>query len=215
MDSRKESLVIVEDHNDACEFCPLPGRLEWFNRPVAVDENYAIAVPALGSFRPGYLLALPISHVNASCRIPASDQLRFASFVSDLALELTSMYGTQITIFEHGACPSNNKGRQSACIDHAHVHLVPGNYDLTTEAPSEISKYDSLAEFMNKEQNNSYLMLQDPGGPLLSFEDKVTSQFFRRVIASRLGISDYWDYAMFPFFENSKQTYLDFGIDTP
>jgi diadenosine tetraphosphate (Ap4A) HIT family hydrolase len=214
MDSRQASLEMHHRNDNDCEFCPPSGRLEWFNRPVAVDDDYAIAVPSLGSFVPGYLLAVPVAHVTASCRIQESDKARFASFVNKLAFKLTSIYETQVTVFEHGACLSSQEP-QSACVNHAHVHLVPGNYDLTTEAPSPVYKHDSFAEFMEEEQSKSYLMLQDPGGPLLSFEDKSTSQYFRRIIAQRLGIPDYWDYAMFPFFKNIKRTYHDFGIDAP
>src|SRR5271170_4110402 len=215
MDSRQTPLVThVGNDDDDCEFCSPSLRSEWFNRPVAVDEDHAIAVPSLGSFIPGYLLVLPLAHVTASCRIPANDKVRFASFVHKLASQLTSLYETQVTIFEHGACLSNSRP-QSACVDHAHVHLVPGNYDLSAEAPSQVYKHDSFAEFLEMKQSDSYLMLQDPAGPILSFDDKPTSQFFRRIVARRLGIPDYWDYAMFPFAENVRRTYRDFGIDTP
>lgn len=215
MDSCQAPLVMhIDNNDDDCEFCSPSPRSEWFNRPVAVDEGYAMAVPSLGSFIPGYLLAVPVAHVTASCRIPANGKARFASFVYNLASQLTSLYGTQVTMFEHGACLSDNKP-QSACVDHAHVHLVPGNYDLSAEAPSQVYKHDSFAEFLEMEQSDSYLMLQDPAGPILSFDDKPASQFFRRIIAQHLGIPDYWDYAMFPFANNIKRTYQDFGIDTP
>lgn len=212
MDTCKTPLVIHASDNDECEFCPQIGHMEWFNRPVAIDEGHAIAVPSLGSFRPGYLLAVPIPHVTASCRIPASDKARFASFINGLISQLRSLYGTQVTIFEHGACLSDQE-HQSACVNHAHVHLIPGHYDLTTEAPSGVYKHDSLIEFLEEEQDDSYLMLQDPEGPLLSFKDKPMSQFFRRIIAQRMGMPDCWDYAMSPFSENIRQTYKDFGID--
>lgn len=215
MDSRQASLVMhVDNDDDDCEFCSPSRRSEWFNRPIAMDEDRAFAVPSLGSFMPGYLLAVPVAHVTASCRIPAEGKARFAAFVYKLASQLTSLYGTQVTIFEHGACLSNSKP-QSACVDHAHVHLVPGNYDLSTEAPSQVYKHESFMEFLEMKQSDSYLMLQDPAGPILSFDDKPTSQFFRRIIAQRLGIPDYWDYAMFPFTENIKRTYQDFDIDIP
>lgn len=213
MDSRQASLVMhVDNDDDDCEFCSPSRRSEWFNRPIAVDKDRAFAVPSLGSFMPGYLLAVPVAHVTASSRIPAKDKARFAAFVYELASQLTSLYRTQVTIFEHGACLS--KGRpQSACVDHAHVHLVPGNYDLSTEAPPQVYKHDSFMKFLEMEQSDSYLMLQDPAGPILSFDDTRTSQFFRRIIAQRLGIPDHWDYAMSPFTENIKRTYQDFDID--
>jgi diadenosine tetraphosphate (Ap4A) HIT family hydrolase len=212
VDSREATLTATI--HDDCEFCSPISRLEWFNRPVALDEGRAVAVPSLGSFMPGYLLAVPVAHVTASCRISWDTKERFASFVYELVSRLTSLYRRPVTIYEHGACLSV-QGSQSACVNHAHVHLVPGNFDLTTEAPSQVYKHDSLGEFLKIEESNPYLMLQDPGGPLLSFNDKPTSQFFRRIIAKRLGIPDHWDYAASPFFDNIKRTYQDFGINAP
>jgi diadenosine tetraphosphate (Ap4A) HIT family hydrolase len=211
MDSRQATVLAHLDESD-CEFCSPYGRLEWFNKPVAVDEGHSLALPSLGSFMPGYLLALPLTHVTASCRIPLNDKTRFATFVHKLVSQMADLYRTPITIYEHGAC-SAGQSPQSACVNHAHVHLVPGSYDLSTEASAQVCKYASFIEFLEEERNDPYLMLQDPGGPVLSFEDQPTSQFFRRIVAQRLGIADCWDYAMFPFFENIKRTYQDFGID--
>jgi diadenosine tetraphosphate (Ap4A) HIT family hydrolase len=179
---------------------------------LASDGDTAIAVPSLGSFLPGYLLAIPITHVNASCGIPEAKRARFAAFVGGLASRLSSLYGTEVTMFEHGACITDRQP-QSACINHAHVHLVPGSYNLMSEMPALICKHDSLQGFLAEEWDNPYLMLQDPGESIVGSEDALTSQFFRRIIAHRLGMSDCWDYAMFPFWENIKRTYLDFGID--
>jgi len=125
---------------------------------------------------------------------------------------LAALYRIPITVFEHGACSSSEQP-QSACINHAHIHLIPGSYNLLSEAPTPVCKYDSLQEFLNEERDEPHLMIQDPGGPFMSFEDMPTSQFFRRIIARRLGIPDHWDYAAAPFDENIMQTYKDFGIE--
>jgi diadenosine tetraphosphate (Ap4A) HIT family hydrolase len=207
----REAPIVAEAIEDDCEFCSQSGRFEWFNTPLAIDKDYAIAVPSVGSFVPGYILVVPAVHVTASCRIPADHKARLASFTNDLASQLASKYREKITIFEHGACDSRLQP-QSACVNHAHLHLVPGSYDLISEAPEQVHKYSSLEEFLEEEREEPYLMLQDPGGPLLSFADQPVPQFFRRVVARRLGMADFWDYAAFPFYENIKHTYRDFGI---
>ncbi len=212
MDTRKASDVTYVGEDD-CEFCSPRGRLEWFNRPLASDGDYAIAIPSIGSFVPGYILVVPTEHVTASCRISSNHKARFASFAENLAAKLASIYQKQVTVFEHGACASPTQ-QQSACINHAHIHLIPGNYDLMSAAPSQAHKHSSLEDFLDQDcGEDPYLMLRDPDGPLLSFEDRPAAQFFRRIIAQRLEIRDHWDYAMFPFFENVIRTYKDFGID--
>ena len=82
-----------------------------------------------------------------------------------------------------------------------------------SEAPGEVIKHDSFQKFLEDEQDGPYLMLQDPGGPLISFKDRPSSQFFRRVLANRLGMPECWDYALFPFFDNVKRTYQDFDSE--
>jgi hypothetical protein len=115
-------------------------------------------------------------------------------------------------MFEHGACATPDKPR-SACITHAHLHLVPGSYSLVSEAPGEIAKHDSFEKFLAEGQDGPYLMVQDPDGPLISFEDRPSSQFFRQIIARHLGMPERWDYALFPFFETVRRTYEDFGLE--
>lgn len=212
MDTHEIPLV-VHDEEPACTFCSPYGCNEWFNTPVASDEDKTVAVPSVGSLVPGYLLAIPVLHVTATCRIPREQKNRFASFVEVIAARLKDIYGIDITLFEHGACGAPHQAR-SACVSHAHLHLVPGTYNLASEAPrSRMMQYASLQDFLNSDQTSSYLMLQDPGGPVLTFEDPATPQFFRRIIAKRLGFAERWDYALFPFFDNVRRTYQDFGCE--
>jgi diadenosine tetraphosphate (Ap4A) HIT family hydrolase len=211
MDSR--SAPVVEHTEEAeCAFCSSSGCQEWFNQPVATEEGCAVAIPSVGSFMPGYLLVVPIAHVTATCRMPLDVKAKFAAFTYNLSSRLSSLYGAPITMFEHGACVSSRLAR-SACITHAHLHLVPGKYDLVSELPGRAENHGSLEEFLEHERDDPYLMAQDPGGLIVSFEDRPAPQFFRRVIADRLGIPSRWDYALFPFFDNVRRTYDDFGIE--
>lgn len=210
MDSRKTP--VIHEGEEDCPFCPT-GQREWFNQPLASESGCAIAIPSLGSFIPGYLLIVPTVHVTATCKVPSDSRAKFATFTDKLVVRLRSLYGMPVTMFEHGACTESSITR-SACVTHAHLHLIPGNYDLMSAAPKEAIKHTSLEDFLEYERNAPYLMLQDPDGPLLSFDDRPSSQFFRRIIANRLSMPDCWDYALVPFFDNIKRTYKDFELDT-
>jgi diadenosine tetraphosphate (Ap4A) HIT family hydrolase len=189
----------------------MPG--EWYDHVIATDDHGSYAIPSLGSFVQGYLLIIPRAHVTATCNISDDAKSAFVSFVHSVMSRLRSLYGSPVTMFEHAAC-SINKSPRSACVSHAHLHLVPGSYDLIAETPDvDIRKYDSYREFIQRQQQEPYLMFQDPDGPLISFDDRPSAQFFRKVIARRLDITDCWDYAAFPFYDNIKETYRDFGID--
>lgn len=211
MDLREASVAVYAEEPD-CTFCSPEGRSEWFNTPITSDEDKAFVVPSVGSLVPGYLLAIPVLHVTATCRIPEDEKERFASFVETIRTRLEQIYKSGVTLFEHSACGAPQQAR-SACISHAHLHLVPGSYDLASEAPqSRMMQYASLRAFIEGEHTSSYLMLQDPGGPVIASEDPAIPQFFRRLIAKRLGIAEAWDFALFPFFANVRQTYHDFDV---
>lgn len=212
MDTNKATIV-MHDEEPVCTFCSLDSASEWYNMPIMSYEDRAFVLPSVGSLIPGYMLALPSQHVTAVCKIPKADKDSFASFVETTLTRLSRIYGDSITMFEHGAFNTPRRKR-SACVSHAHLHLVPGSYNLTSEAPSGgIDLYRSLREFIETDRTTPYLMLQDPGGPIVVFDDYAIPQFFRRVIAERLGITECWDYALFPFYENIRKTYHDFGCD--
>jgi ATP adenylyltransferase len=210
----REGPVVAHVDDADCSFCFSQARDYWFNRPVARDGDCALAVPSLGSLVPGYLLILPLAHVTSTSRIPDSEKAKFASFTADISSRLSSLYEQPVTIFEHGACTSPSQQR-SACVSHAHLHLVPGSYSLISESAGEASEYSTYEQFLTSAPDDPYLMLQDPGGPLVSFADRPSPQFFRQVIARSLGMPECWDYALYPFFDNIERTYKDFGIDVP
>lgn len=216
MDSRKIPIVEHADEDSAqCSFCFTSQRHEWFNRPVAHLDECAMAVPSLGCLVPGYLLVMPFTHVTSTCGLPEAVKPKFASFVIEVVAQLRSVYGMPVTMFEHGGCSSPYESR-SACVNHAHLHLVPGNYGLKSEAPEKTTKHSSFGDFLESDGPDSpYLMLQDPCGPIVSFADQPTPQFFRRVVAARLGMPECWDYALYPFFDNIERTYKDFDVDMP
>jgi diadenosine tetraphosphate (Ap4A) HIT family hydrolase len=211
VDSRTIPVVAHVDGAD-CSFCFSQARNYWFNRPVAREGDCALAVPSLGSLVPGYLLIVPPAHVTSTSRIPDDEKAKFASFTADISRRLTSLYEQPVTMFEHGACTSQSQLR-SACVSHAHLHLVPGRYSLISEAVGEATRYPSYERFLDNPPEDPYLMLQDPDGPVVSIADRPSPQFFRQVIARRLGTPECWDYALYPFFDNIERTYKDFGID--
>jgi diadenosine tetraphosphate (Ap4A) HIT family hydrolase len=209
-----EPPVVLHAEEAECIFCSPHGRDQWFDRPIASDGNQTIVVPAVGAFVRGYVLVVPVMHVTATCRIPEQAKDRFSAFVCDVAAHLGRLYGTKITLFEHAGCDSPGRPK-SACINHAHLHLVPGSYNLTSESQtSELEVHKSLRDFLRPERRSPYLMFQDPDGPVASFPDHALPQFFRRAIAKRLGIGECWDYALFPFWENVQLTCQDFSSVT-
>ena len=116
----------VED----CLFCGVQttpsNALPWHDRPLMHIPGVGAAMAALGAFVPGYVLVFPETHVDSTLSILDSEAESFRLFARSVLREVEKAFGPT-TVFEHGSC-SISQSRRSACIDHAHLHLMPGRY---------------------------------------------------------------------------------------
>jgi len=195
---------------DECFFCNIFSKknnglqsLKWYDVPV-LEESDFVAVPALGQIVPGYLLVAPRKHVFSIAQLNESSRKNFYGFIKQVCKLQTELWDRPI-IFEHGACHESKKA--GACINHAHWHLVPGNWNIL---PPDIQakKLSSFGEFIEQtNKQHPYLLFVDQNTNFYLAEgDGIPSQFFRRFLAAAVGKPDEWDYLVFPFFENIKQT---------
>jgi diadenosine tetraphosphate (Ap4A) HIT family hydrolase len=200
----------IDEH---CLFCSVNNdpedSLSWYDQPLFRSPGVGVAIPAVGAFLPGYLLASPVVHLSSVRGLPSTSRAGFAEFVEQVAARVHERYGPS-TIFEHGSCRQAER-RRSACLTHAHVHIVPGSYSFDLLG-LPVLEFASLAEFSDSPANSrvdGYLMYREPGGPVCYSRDLGVSQYFRRHIASVRGVPDDWDYALFPHFDNIRTTIDD------
>lgn len=195
-----------------CAFCPPLVTRHWFNTPIARQGNYAYAVPSVGALVPGHVLLVPFRHVVSSRRLNGGSVKEFVQFANAMVDRVAAIYESPVTVFEHGSCESS-ASQSSACISHAHVHVLPGDFNLAESTPGKAAQFGSICDFIqNGPQCEPYLMCSDGGGAIYSFADVGISQFYRRVIAEQLSMSHAWDYGAFPFWKNVRATYSDFGL---
>jgi diadenosine tetraphosphate (Ap4A) HIT family hydrolase len=106
-----------------------------------------------------------------------------------------------VALFEHGSTPDRAGG---ACIDHAHVHVLP----LAAEALVDVMRGDELelealgdvASWMYiADTSRSYFLCSDGESLLVAFPVRsVRRQYLRSAAGQVLGMSDpYWDWALF------------------
>ena len=205
MEFRERSTV------DVCPFCAAYRRrgeeLPWYDTPLFRRVGSAVAVAAVGSLVPGYVLAAPASHVSSVRRLPEPEKVSFLHFVGALRQEVEARFGPA-TLFEHGSC-ADAGGRRSACLVHSHIHIVPGYYAFT-ELRLAVESYPSLLEAVHTapgDTSDGYLLYQEPDGAAFLAPDPGVSQFFRRRIAHVLGRPHEWDYAVCPGWENVRMTH--------
>lgn len=194
-----------------CRFCRIgagEAQFDYDNILMESDDYFAIA--SIGGFVEGWTLLCAKRHVlnlSSDYRTAA-----FREFADQVANAVTSCYGRPV-IFEHGV---NHSGSLTGCgTDHAHMHLVP----FAEEFSKLVVAFDVERDWVATSSqgiggvvgNNEYLMMANSMDELsssayVSVVNQPTSQFFRKVLASSMGLSAQSDYKLFPFSGQSKAT---------
>jgi diadenosine tetraphosphate (Ap4A) HIT family hydrolase len=208
-DSARRRIVIAQGPIDEdCLFCKTltmrPHQLPWHDQLLTRVPHVGAVIAGLGAFAPGYVLVFPEQHVKSTLGIPKDDYPLFTDLLAVTIAKVTAAFGPP-TIFEHGSCILENT-RRSACLDHAHIHLLPGLYELSN------SNAQADAAAVPRWQPRviaavaGYLFLQEPGAEPIYAADPGISQYFRRKVAAKLDFEDEWDYLLFPRLENVLET---------
>lgn len=195
-----------------CRFCNINSgnyHYEEVDQPFIKNTDF-FAIASIGALVEGWSLVIPKKHQLSmkSCYQNKS----FQKIVNDILPSIKKEYGN-IIAFEHG---SNKEGSLTACgTDHAHMHLVPFESLYENMIESGLKWEKCLASEINQRINDKeylfYIDLENivnwenPEG-YLHVLDYPISQFFRRLIATKLGKLDVSNYKDFPHFENSKTT---------
>jgi diadenosine tetraphosphate (Ap4A) HIT family hydrolase len=183
-------------------------RRSW-DEPLFESANF-IAMPSLGSIVEGWMLIVPRNHFVSMGALSPKLSKEMEGLKSRVTTYLTSMYG-DLCAFEHGP---RSVGRQVGCgVDHAHLHVVPVNFDLITAStpylPPDVQWKDGdigdcRAVF---ERGYDYLYVEQPlGRGRIAVHDKFGSQIFRKAIAAAAGFTDQFNWRDHPNFENIART---------
>jgi len=188
-----------------CLFCeigeqqaPLEGHPE--NVVLFESDNFYVK-PALGHFIEGYCLIVTKDHLVTMAELESEECIELENVLRELRRRLSTLYGRASCVFEHGAaCPTYRAG---ACIDHAHIHVLPIRCDVTKSlSVFRASPISGFSEFRSFEMSGleSYIYYEpEPTTRLLySCDDRVPSQLMRRLICQRLGVGQLWDWRASP-----------------
>lgn len=164
-------------------------------------------LPAPGCFVTGYLILATINHF-----------LSFASLDNHVLGKVDTIWASirdqtehlglgNYVLFEHG---SGAHSRGSACVEHAHLHMVP------CRRPREL--IEALQKFFSSEAINHVSDLGNvyDGQPyiVIAFNSEVVffrtpvviSQLSRRIVANQWGLGDQWNWREYPQRDNFFST---------
>src|SRR5579871_5347966 len=180
----------------ACHLCARNTNDPW-NAPLFETPNFVV-LPSLGSLIEGWLLIVPKQHFVSFGAVPDSFVAEFLRLKDAMSALMLRNYGT-VSAFEHG--PSD-VGRKVGCgVDHAHMHLVPADFDLAAAVAPYLPKDTRWTDANLTDcrhayvQRADYLYLEQPiGQGRLIRGVELGSQVFRKAIASKLGIFEQYDW---------------------
>lgn len=200
-----------ESSKSHCRFCAVTaGGGDVFDSRWHSTADYA-ALVSVGAFVPGWTLVCPVAH--AANLLGHYSRADFWDFVSATAAMVESQYGKSV-IFEHGAARETSL---TGCgVGHAHLHIVPLQFSLQSAAveASEghlVWQRCDAREIAFTAEGREYLFVADHLADkrtegLICLLEAPTSQFFRRVIADRLGMPDSFDYKTHPMLDIAKSS---------
>jgi ATP adenylyltransferase len=187
-------------HKSSSETHPVFDRILW-------ENDRFLIVPAWGCLVEGYLLAITKKHYYSIANLPPAMLLELSEIKEAMRRTVTRWFTAPI-FFEHGpVCKTNRAG---SCIDHAHLHCVPVDFDLVPQLRSshQVTKIEKLEDIAKQTLvDRSYIYFENQEQEKYILEgDSVPSQYFRRIIARQLGIPDQWNWALFPFKKKAQAT---------
>ncbi|MFL6072767.1 MAG: hypothetical protein ACJ73S_05150 [Mycobacteriales bacterium] len=184
------------------------GGREWFNQPLVSEPGVGAVLAGVGALVPGYVLVAPAAHVTASTLLPAAARPGFLALF-EYARATLSRLDPVVSFFEHGLCGTPERPG-SACVEHAHLHLVPGRHDFATPA-APVSRHTDLAAFLTDGPRDRNYFMYSGGGDVVCAPDPCQSQYGRRRWAAALGVPERWDYALFPEWPAVTETFTLFA----
>jgi diadenosine tetraphosphate (Ap4A) HIT family hydrolase len=167
------------------------------------SENF-YAKAALGHFVFGYTLIISKEHFHSFAYVPEHLFPELEAFRSNVLDKLHNICEHPITMMEHGAL--NRCQRGGACIDHAHLHLMPlaeDLYPVLSEkfAFGELGSISEVRRFKDAQVPYFYYQREGHRSHGIGLSQEVPSQLLRRIACQALGTPELWDWRNRPLRE--------------
>ena len=170
------------------------------------DNFYAKA--ALGHFVFGYTLIISKEHFPSFAYVPEYLFPELEAFRNTVLGKLHDICQHPITIMEHGAISRCQRG--GACIDHAHLHLMPlvaDLYPILSEKFSfgELGSISGVRRFRDEQIPYLYYQREGLRSHGVALAQDVPSQILRRIACQALGTPELWDWRDRPLRDRIQQ----------
>jgi hypothetical protein len=194
MPSSRPSVTAGDVSEDAdCPFCPghLTASTAEADTLLACGPGVNL-VPTVGMMVPGYLLVTTQEHVLSMGDLGKRHLEELGPWLDAVRSILAPRFGEYLT-FEHGSSVAE---RTAACIEHAHLHLIP-LADQLSEPLRDAAPWQVLPGFADLASYSgaSYAYLHVSGAHLALAEPSLGSQWIRKKAGEHLDRDD-WDWSL-------------------
>jgi len=171
-----------------------------FDRIIKKSDNFLI-VPSLGQIVEGYLLILTKYHYLSMSHLPIEYYDELKSLIDTARDIIKKLYDKKVIIFEHGMmCKERRAG---ACVDHAHLNIVPCNEDISSlfYEKLEFKSLSSIEELKRQYyKDKPYLYYCSPTLQQMSASvpNYLPSQYVRKILAKEVYNTRRWDWKIYP-----------------
>lgn len=153
-------------------------------------------VPDIGPIVEGYCLIVSNRHLPAISHLTDSELIELQQLRCAVKEAIGHVYGESV-LFEHGeATFTQNAG---ACIDHAHLHIVPTKKDLAMLFKDiKFTQMEQSGLWRQLRSGKGYLYYENQQSEaFFAIVDRCAQQFFRRKLAQATNHGTAWNWRDF------------------
>ncbi len=187
----------------------LSGKFTWLTQPgsaekpqfdlVVYENEHFVALPSLGALVDFWILIVPKRPMPSISEVTDIERYSLVEIRDKVRGRASTVCGDAgLFEFEHGG---RMGGIVSCGVDQAHLHMVALPFDLISECMDAEHGWrestDASELSVNATKGEEYIFVQSGARSMIANPQCKTSQWFRMIIAKKLG-KDTWDYKAEP-----------------